>query len=152
MSSFLVGFTYPSTHVPSPSILFPSLLDVTCFSFCWTLFADFVVLEGPDVDVVENSGLQANQPVRGAVTSHGNLRTGARGRRVAQHVPLYFCMDSIPCHRDGVLCYFSGSQICRSINVWRETGQNNLMMYYDSNTIICTHLSERTHQNMSSFD
>lgn len=109
-------------QVRSPSIPF-CLSEFTCFSLCWTLFADFVFLEGPDVDVVENSRLQTDQPVRGAVTSYRDVWTGALGRRVAQHVTLDFGLDSIPWQRDGVLRYFSGGQVGRSIKVWAGRGQ-----------------------------
>lgn len=116
-------------QVPSQSVPF-SLSEFTCFSLCWTLFADFVFLEGPDVDVVENSRLQTDQPVRGAVTSHGDVWAGAHGRRVAQHVTLDFGLDSIPWQRDGVLRYFSGGQVGRSINVWAERGQIQFQKLY----------------------
>lgn len=109
--------------VPSWSIPF-SLSEFTCFGLCWTLFADFVFLEGPDVDVVENSRLQPNQPVWGAITSHGDVQTWALGRCVVQHVALDFGLDSIPWQRDGVLRYFSGGQVGWSVNVWAGRGQN----------------------------
>ncbi|TNN45350.1 hypothetical protein EYF80_044454 [Liparis tanakae] len=71
----------------------------------------------PDVDGVERSGPQAQQSVRGAVASHGDLGAGASGRGVAQHVAADVRLDQIPRNRGRVLGYFSGDQLGRSIDV-----------------------------------
>lgn len=94
-----------------------SLWGVTCFRLRRRPSADFVPLEGPDVDGVENPRLQTNHPVRGAVSSHGNLSTGALGGGVAQHVALNFCLDSVPGNRHSVLGHFGGNQVGWSVNV-----------------------------------
>lgn len=101
-----------------------SLWEVTCFCLRWRLPTDFVSLEGPNVDGVENPRLQTNHPVRGAVTSHRDLSTGALSGRVAQHVALNFCLDSVPGNRHSVLCYFSGNQVGWSIDVWAGRDQD----------------------------
>ena len=92
----------------------------TCFSLCGTLPADFVSLVGPDVDCVDDSRPQADQPVPGAVTAYGDLRAGALSGGVAQHVALDFCLDSIPGNRGSILCYLGGDEVFRSIFVWRR--------------------------------
>lgn len=100
-----------------------SLWGVTCFCLGWRLPTDFVSLEGPYVDGVKNSRLQTNHLVRGAVTSHRDLSTGALSGRVAQHVALNLCLDSLPGNRHSVLCYFSGDQVGWSIDVWAGRDQ-----------------------------
>lgn len=117
-------------QVPTLPIPF-SPSQFTCFSLCGTLLADFVFFEGPDVDVVQNSRLQTDQPIRGSVSSHWDVWAGALGRHVAQHVILHFSLDSIPWQRDGVLCYcyYSGGQVARSINVWAGRGQIKLKKF-----------------------
>lgn len=97
----------------------PVLSKFTCFSFCWTLSADFVSLVGPDVYRVEDTRFQTDQPVWGAVTAHRDLWAGAPSRSVAQHIALNFCLDSIPWDCCCVLCYLSGDKVCWGINVCR---------------------------------
>lgn len=107
-----------------------SLWGVTCFCLGWRLPADFVSLEGPYVNGVKNPRLQTNHLVRGALTSHRDLSTGALGGRVAQHVALNFCLDSLPGDRHRVLCYFSGSQVGWGIQVWEEGDQDDESMVF----------------------
>lgn len=104
------------------------LWGVTCFGLGWRLAADFVSLEGPYVDGVKNPRLQTNHLVRAAVASHWNLSTGALRGRVAQHVALNFCLDSIPGDRHCVLCYFSGHQVGWSVEVWAGRDQDDVQV------------------------
>lgn len=107
----------PHLLTPSNEPAFPS--KFTCVSRSWTLPADVVALEGPDVYKVENSRLQANQLVRAAVPPHWDLSAGALRSGVAQHVAIYFGLDTIPWKCGGVLCHFFGDQVDRSVDVWR---------------------------------
>lgn len=120
-----------------------SLWEITCFCLCWSLPADSVSLEGPDVDGVENSGLQTNQPVRGAVTSHGDLSTGALSGRVAQHVAPYLCLDAVPRNRHGVFCDLTGDQVGWSINVWTGRGRNKWRWWINTKGILNSFLWNR---------
>lgn len=105
------------------TVMFP-LSALTCFSFCWTLSADFVSLIGPDIDSMENSRPQAYQPVWGTITCYRDVWTGSLSRSVTQHVSLYFSLGLIPGDCCSVLCYFGSDEICWSINIWRRKKAN----------------------------